>query len=90
MARTVHCLVRGVVQGVGFRYYTLDQANARNLTGWVKNRSDGSVEAMIEGADDDVEWMLKWLARGPMSASVRSLDTQERSPQNFKRFEITY
>lgn len=82
--------MRGVVQGVGFRYYTLDQANARNLTGWVKNRSDGSVEAMIEGADDDVESMLKWLSRGPMSASVRSLDTQERSPQNFKRFEIAY
>ena len=47
--RAVYAIVRGIVQGVGFRYYTEDQAARRGLVGWVRNRSDGAVEVLVEG-----------------------------------------
>ena len=88
--RAVYVIVRGVVQGVGFRYHALWQATEHGVTGWVRNRPDGAVEALVEGPSDAVDAMIAWLRRGPASAAVRDVYTQERRPEGHKRFEITY
>ncbi len=88
--RAVYVIVRGIVQGVGFRYYTVSQAGARGIVGWVRNRPDGAVEALVEGTPDAVDGMLEWLSRGPASAVVRDVYTQERPPEGHRSFEIRY
>ncbi len=60
----------GRVQGVGFRFYLQRKARELALTGWVRNRHDGSVEAMIQGGSEAVEAMTAWARRGPPSALV--------------------
>ena len=79
-------IIRGLVQGVGFRYYAEAQARQRGLGGFVRNRSDGTVEAEIEGADDAVDEMLAWLHTGPRSANVESaqvIDLAEHGEASF-------
>lgn len=63
-------VIRGVVQGVGFRYAMTAQARLLGITGWVRNRRDGSVEAMIAGDAVQVDAMLAWSRRGPAGAIV--------------------
>jgi len=60
-----HVLVEGRVQGVFFRACTQDEARKRNVTGWVKNRFDGKVEALFEGEESDVAALLGWCNSGP-------------------------
>ena len=60
----------GAVQGVGFRAALCAQARARGLGGWVRNRSDGSVEAEVAGSPEDVAALLRWAQRGPATARV--------------------
>jgi acylphosphatase len=62
--------ISGQVQGVGFRYALADEARARNLRGWVRNRRDGSVEAVVAGPESDVEAVIAWARRGPPAAQV--------------------
>lgn len=88
--RQVYAIVRGSVQGVGFRYHTLWQATNLGLGGWVKNNYNGSVEVLFEGSPDAVDTMVRWLGHGPSSAHVRDLYTQERTPTGLGKFEITY
>jgi acylphosphatase len=61
----VHVLIEGRVQGVFFRACTRDEARARGLAGWVRNRADGRVEAVFEGDKAVVENMLAWCRKGP-------------------------
>ena len=63
-------VVRGHVQGVGFRWAARGAALRLGLTGWVRNRPDGSVEALLEGSPDAVERMVDWLRIGPPAARV--------------------
>jgi acylphosphatase len=72
-----HLRISGVVQGVGFRYWTAREAQRRGLRGWVRNRHDGSVEALIVGPAAAVEDMIRACAAGPRSAVV---DHVEASP----------
>ena len=72
-----HVFVSGLVQGVGFRWYTLHEAKRRHLGGWVRNRYDGRVEVVICGLHEDVASMLNWLRVGPPSASVSSIEVEE-------------
>ena len=74
----VRVLVSGRVQGVGFRYWTVHEATALGLTGWVKNLPDGGVEAHIEGEMDMLKEMLQLLAEGPPGARVSSVQTEWR------------
>ena len=70
MRRAVHVVVTGRVQGVGYRAWTEREALARGLDGWVRNRRDGSVEAVFSGEDAAVEGMLLALSEGPEAALV--------------------
>lgn len=72
-----HVNVRGRVQGVGFRAFVEHHARQRNLQGWVRNRRDGSVEAVLAGPRDSVEGMIKAMGIGPLSGQVAALDQRE-------------
>jgi acylphosphatase len=65
-----HVMIRGRVQGVGYRYWVEQKAMARRLEGWVRNRRDGSVEAVFAGPADAVSGMIALCRRGPASARV--------------------
>ena len=65
-----HLLVHGRVQGVGFRASLAWKAEMLGVTGWVRNRHDGTVEAMIQGSDEAVAAMIAWTRRGPPGARV--------------------
>ncbi|MEV0270271.1 acylphosphatase [Hamadaea sp. NPDC050747] len=73
-------VVAGLVQGVYFRDTCRRQALAHNVSGWVRNRRDGAVEAAFEGAPDDVERLLRWAKRGPEDAVVKSVTVDEEEP----------
>ena len=72
-------LISGRVQGVGYRYQMVDVARGLGLTGWVRNRRDGSVEAMVSGTPDAVEKIIAWAQRGPGHAVVTAVETSEGS-----------
>jgi len=80
--RRVHVTVRGLVQGVGYRYTAGRFARRAGVAGWVRNRVDGSVEAEVEGAADQVDAMLAWLAHGPPGARVDGLDVTDVAVKN--------
>jgi acylphosphatase len=75
-----HVLIRGTVQGVGFRYWTRRTATARGLQGWVRNRRDGSVEAVFFGPEQAVAEMIALCRRGPASARVGAVDETAAEP----------
>ena len=67
---TRHLRIHGRVQGVGFRYSMLREARRIGVTGWVRNRRDGSVEALIQGKPEQVAAMVAWSKQGPPGAQV--------------------
>ena len=75
-----HVTIRGRVQGVGFRYWTRRTATARGLEGWVRNRRDGSVEAVFAGPEQAVADMIDLCRRGPDGARVDSIDDMAAAP----------
>jgi acylphosphatase len=68
--KTVHAIITGRVQGVFYRGWTVEQARALNLSGWVRNRPDGSVEAVFRGPPESVEVMVRRCHDGPPAARV--------------------
>jgi len=85
---TYYVRVRGVVQGVGFRHATVRQAHALGICGWVANLDDGSVEALVQGAANQVDRMLSWLRHGPPAAHVTEMVSEERTDEKrYARFE---
>ena len=74
---TRRVFVEGYVQGVGYRHFAYRVATRLGLSGWVRNRSDGTVEALISGPPDKVEAMLAQLRRGPLGADVRKVRLAE-------------
>lgn len=74
--RAVRLRISGRVQGVWFRAWTAKTARSLGLSGWVRNRRDGSVEALISGDDEAVSRMIEACRRGPPSAVVESLEEQ--------------
>ncbi|WP_029075432.1 acylphosphatase [Kaistia adipata] len=76
--RTVHVMISGRVQGVGYRAWTADEAVARGLSGWVRNRRDGGVEAVFSGQAATVDAMVAACSGGPPLAAVRAVDAEER------------
>lgn len=89
--KRVKLLIKGIVQGVNFRYYTQREARKYNLTGWVRNLPDGSVAALFEGEEEDVEAMVQWCRHGPPSAQVTELIVQpEEYKGEFSSFTILF
>jgi len=72
----VRVVISGRVQGVGFRAFVERQAHKRGVRGWVRNRRDGTVEAVAQGDDDDVERIVAWCRRGPPAARVATVATE--------------
>ncbi len=86
-----HAIITGRVQGVWFRVETRKVARSHGVNGWVRNKMDGSVEAVFEGAEADVQATLTWCHQGPPHAGVSQVDVawQEYSGE-YADFDVTY
>lgn len=89
MARTrAHVFISGRVQGVFFRASTRDQAQKRDVDGWVRNLDDGRVEAVFEGPQSAVEVMVEWCHEGSPAAEVTDVSVSEEEPKGLEGFKI--
>ena len=87
----LHAIVHGRVQGVGFRAATQRAAATQRLTGWVRNRWDGTVEVVAEGPQDAVRALERFLQRGPSTAEVSRVEAEYGAATNeFYGFNIRY
>ena len=85
-----HVSVTGRVQGVFFRAWTREQADALGVTGWVRNCPDGRVDIHVEGDDAAVEQMISLLRRGPPAARVENVRLWDVEPCDFDGFEVRH
>lgn len=86
-----HVLIKGRVQGVFFRSEIRSQAYGLGLTGWVRNRWDGNVEAFFEGEDQKVRKMITWCHKGPPAAVVEDVEVKwEEYKGEFTSFSVRY
>ncbi len=89
MQRTVHVMITGIVQGVGYRAFVERQATSLGLCGWVRNRKDGSVEAIFSGEVASVDAILTACRRGPRLAMVEEVRMMERSVDgDLREFDV--
>jgi acylphosphatase len=89
--RRVKIIVKGLVQGVYFRATTRQQARQLNVTGWVKNRWDGSVEILAEGNKEKLDRLIAWCHKGPSGASIEGVKVEWQSfLDEFQDFIIAY
>jgi acylphosphatase len=79
--------ISGRVQGVGFRYAMAEEAERLGVTGWVRNRRDGTVEAVVDGDTDALEAIVAWARQGPRGAHVTDVEVIEVA-ECFARFEM--
>jgi len=84
----MHAVVSGRVQGVGFRWSARAEAHRLGVSGWVRNRPDGTVEAEVEGDEGSVDGMLDWLGHGPAGASVDGVEVTSLDATGLSGFEI--
>ena len=88
-AARAHLLIQGRVQGVSFRYYTMQEARSLGLTGWVRNLWDGRVEVLLDGSEDAVKQMIEWCQQGPPSAVVEDVEVAWEEPTGeFNNFRV--
>lgn len=85
MARLLR--IHGRVQGVGYRQAFESMALTLRLAGWVRNRHDGTVEALVEGPPEQIDQLLAWCRRGPPAASVTSVEVAEQPPTGLRDFQ---
>ena len=83
-------IVDGVVQGVFFRADTEREAAALGVSGWVRNMSDGRVEAVFEGPETAVDTAVAWIRHGPDRAIVTSVEVAEETPEGLRSFGVRY
>ncbi len=88
MSRSAHLSIRGRVQGVGYRDWTVRKARELGVSGWVRNRLDGSVEAVISGTDTLVAGMIAECHEGPSGARVDAIDVTEWTDPVERGFEF--
>jgi acylphosphatase len=89
MDKDLHAIVRGRVQGVGFRLSTLRKAGSLALCGWVMNRDDGTVELVAQGPREALDTLLGWLSCGPAGARVSAVEhTWRARRETFDAFSV--
>lgn len=88
MSKILHVAIRGRVQGVGYRAWTIGRAQALGLLGWVRNRRDGSVEAVFKGHEDKVVLMLDDCWRGPRGAVVSEVVATAVPDESWPDFSV--
>ena len=88
MIEAIHIIVHGRVQGVWFRAGTKERADELGLFGWVKNKSEGTVEIHAEGEKSQLNNFISWCRKGTPTAHVTSVDLASISLKNFTSFEI--
>jgi acylphosphatase len=88
MATARHVIVTGRVQGVFYRAWTKGQADGLGVSGWIRNRPDGSVEAHVEGEAAAVGQLIERMQSGPPAANVAALALDEVEPVGIARFEV--
>ena len=86
--RRVHVIVQGDVQGVFFRDTVSRAASERGVAGWVRNNSDGTVEAVFEGPEDAVDALVEICREGPRAAHVGEVEVSPEEPEGLKDFEV--
>ena len=87
-ARRVRVVVRGCVQAVGFRATARSRARSLEVAGWVRNNSDGTVEAEVEGPIDRVDALVDWFRHGPRGARVDEIDVEPLKPTGEHGFVV--
>jgi acylphosphatase len=91
MKMNVHVIISGRVQGVWFRATTKQIAEQLGIKGWVRNTSDGCVEAILEGEEQQVKKMIEWCHRGPPLAVVNKVEVKNQNPTDSSDgFSIKY
>ncbi len=86
-----HAMIRGFVQGIGYRKWARKEAQKLGLTGWVRNLPDGSVEVLLQGDKEKIEKLLEIYKKGPFMAEVESVDTiWEDQEEKFEDFIIRH
>ena len=88
MFLVVHVIISGFVQGIGFRQLIKSNANKLNIKGWVRNLSDGRVEAILQGRAEDIDKMILLCRKGPFLAEVKDIKIEEVPDVKFDSFEI--
>ena len=87
--KSVHIIITGVVTGVGFRWWLKREAEKRRLYGFVKNRTENEVEAVLLGHEKDVENVVRLCRKGPTSSKVQSIKIEDYQQEYFKKsFDI--
>ena len=85
-----HIRITGHVQGVFFRQWTADQAQASGVAGWIRNAPDGSVEAHLEGDEQAVQQLIDHLHQGPSAARVAAVEVAIADPEGSDRFDVRH
>ena len=88
MKQAVYLKISGTVQGVYFRQSTKEKALELNISGWVRNCNDGSVELEAEGEDADLKNFIEWCYHGPAASIVRGVEIKTIAVNSFVGFEI--
>ena len=83
-----HVFISGKVQGVGYRYSTMNAARKLGLNGWVRNLADSRVEAVFEGESETVEEMIRWCHQGSDAAVVKDVQVDYSEAEGLQGFEI--
>jgi acylphosphatase len=86
-----HIFISGRVQGVGFRHFTRKNAENLGVTGWVKNLSDGRVEAVFQGSEEQIEELIQRCKKGPVASYVQNIEIEKNSgEEDYKNFSVEF
>jgi acylphosphatase len=86
-----HITIKGRVQGVFFRRNAQQKADELNITGWVKNMEDDTVEIVAQGEENELQQFIEWCKEGPSKAIVENVEIKEKeTDKSFRRFSIVY
>jgi len=89
--KRIHLIIHGIVQGVNFRFSTQQKAFSLGLKGWVRNKKDGTVEAIAQGSEETIIEFIKWCKTGPKMAKVTRVEIEEVAISNkLGEFSIEY